>query len=201
VSRSETIDTGNLGDCRYPSMNTIAKFSAVSLASSTGIYHACFVSRSMIVATALFPVSDVGSLVTKSMFILSVRSRGIGSAFSRPYGLACLCLTRWHVSHPATHSVTESVIFSHWYRALTAAAVFATPLCLLPRIAPCASRKMSALNDLRMHNFPPDGLWYRRPLRAYWTLLVRFYGGPVLRSSFFFPFHPWCCCSGRTRPA
>jgi len=116
----------------------------------------------MIVATALYPVSDISSLVTKSMFILSVLSRGIGNAFSRPYGLAFLCLTRWHVSHLATHSATESINFGQWYCALTAAAVFATPLCPLPRIESFASRMTSALNGFGMHSFPPNGLWYRR---------------------------------------
>lgn len=162
VSQSETINTDNPHDRMYPSINTFTRFSAARLASLMGIHCSCFVRGSMIIATTLCPVSNVSSLVTKSMFILLACWRGIGSVFSRQYGLVFLCLTRWHVSHPATYSATESINFGQWYHMLTAAAVFEMPLCPLPRITSCTSQITSTLNSLGIHNFLSNGLWYRR---------------------------------------
>jgi len=144
-------------------MNAGTNFSAVSSASLTGIHRAHFVKGSMIGVTASYPASDVGSLVTKSIFTCSARSSGIGSACRSPYGLAFLCLMRWQKSHPVIHSAIESVIFGQWYHDPTAAAVFAVPMCPASRIVSCASRITSDLKDLGMHNFPPEGVWNKRP--------------------------------------
>jgi len=144
-------------------MKAVANFSAVKSASSTGINCARFVRGSIIVTTALWPASDVGNLVTKSIFTCSACSSGIGSGCRSLYGLVFLCLIRWHSSHPAIHSVIESVNFGQCYREATAAVVLAILLYPPARIASCASRTTSAPMDFGIHSFPPDGLWNRRP--------------------------------------